>query len=184
MKNINWDDVQEASENSRLTPGGYICGIVSAEDISEKEYLRIEFDIAEGEQKNYFRQLRERLFLDTWPYDGSFIRSYKEKARPFFKAFLTSLELSNRGFKFNNDERTLTRKLFGAVLGEEEYLSNDGKLKTRLYVHQIRSVKAIRDGDFKIPELKKLASATAAPSYNAPASDYPVLDDDDAELPF
>lgn len=183
MKNINWDDVQEASENSRLAPGGYICGIVAAEDFPQKEYLRIGFDIAEGDQKNYFRQLRERLDLDSWPFDGSFIRSYKEKARPFFKAFLTSLELSNRGFKFNNDERALTRKLFGAVLGEEEYLSNDGKLKTRLYVYQIRSVKAIRDGDFKVPELKKLKSQ-ASINNPAPAADFPLLEDDDAELPF
>lgn len=185
MKNIDWSAVQEASDG-RLTPGGYICGIVTAEDFPDKEYLRIEFDIAEGDQKNYFLQMRKRMNLETWPYDGSFIKSYKEKARPFFKAFVTSLELSNRGYRFNNDENTLPRKLFGAVLAEEEYLGNDGKIKTRLYVHQIRSVAAIREGNYTVPDLKRYTPSTgsAAPAVTAPANNYAYIPDDDADLPF
>ena len=43
-----------------------------------------------------------------------------------------------------------------------------------------------KEGDYKIPELKKLAPGSAAPAsgYASHASDYPVLNDDDAELPF
>lgn len=186
MKNINWDNVQEATESQRLAPGGYVCGIVMAEDVPQKEYLSIQFDIAEGDQKNYFRQLRDRLELDDWPFDGTFIRSYKPKAQPFFKAFLTSVEVSNPGYKFNNDERTLSRKYVGLVLGEEEYVSNDGTVKTRLRVAQVRSIKAIRDGDFKVPELKKVAPGTtvgyAAASTSANNDFAPI--DDNEDLPF
>lgn len=174
MKNIDWNNVSEVTD--RLTPGGYVCGIVRAEDVPDKEYLRIEFDIAEGPYKNYFRELRDRLALDKWPGGGVLVRSYKPKAQPFFKAFLTSVQCSNPGYAFNNDESTLTRKLVGLVLGEEEYEYN-GEIKTRLRVQSVRSVKAIRDGDFTVPEKKCLApSAAPAPVYE------PI--DDDGDLPF
>ena len=41
MKNIDWNNVQEASED-RLLPGGDVCGILRAEDVPDKEDLRIE----------------------------------------------------------------------------------------------------------------------------------------------
>jgi hypothetical protein len=73
----------------------------------------------------------------------------------------------------------------GVVLGEEEYMAKDGTVKTRLYVSEVRSGKAIRDNDFKIPDLKKLPASASATSYATPAAaDYSVLTDDDAELPF
>lgn len=177
MKNINWNNVSEASD-ARLTAGGYVCGIVRAEDVPEKEYLRIEFDIAEGPYKNYFRDLRDRLNLDKWPSGGVLIRSYKEKAQPFFKSFLTSVQNSNPGYVFQNDEATLSRKLIGMVLGEEEYEYN-GEVKTRLRVSSTHSVKAIRDKDFTVPEKKCLAPA--ATSYTA---SYEPIDDTSGDLPF
>lgn len=176
MKNIDWNNVTEATD-SRLTPGGYICGIVRAEDVPDKEYLRIEFDIAEGPYKNYFREMRDRMNLDNWPRAGVLIRSYKEKAQPYFKAFLTAVQNSNAGYTFKNDESTLSRKLVGMVLGEEEYEHN-GEVKTRLYVNAVRSVKAIQNGDFAVPNKKTLP--TKAPSVDA----YAPISDDDGDLPF
>lgn len=176
MKNIDWNNVSEATD-ARLTPGGYVCGIVRAEDVPEKEYLRIEFDIAEGPFKNYFRELRDRLALDKWPGGGVLIRSYKPKAQPFFKAFLTSVQVSNPGYTFQNDETTLARKRVGLVLGEEEYEYN-GEIKTRLRVVAVRSVKAIQDGDFTVPP-KKLLEPEARPVD----TNFTILDDSD-DLPF
>ena len=175
MKNIDWSNVQEASDD-RLLPGGYVCGIIRAEDVPEKEYLRIEFDIAEGPFKNYLRSLRDRLGLDSWPSGGVLIRSYKPKAQPFFKQFLTSVQVSNAGYTFRNDEATLSRKMVGLVLGEEEYEYN-GEIKTRLRVSAVRSVKAIRDGDFKVPDKKLLDR-----SVNSTDDFTPIADDGD--LPF
>lgn len=182
MKNVNWDDVQE--ESRIPTPGGYIARITHVEDVEEKEYLRIEWDFYEGEFKGANQETFDRFGF--WP--TSFIRSYKEKALRYFKGFKTSVEMSNRNFVFRNDPQSLVGKYMGVVLGEEEYRSNDGKIKTRLYVAQVRSGKAIRDGDFKVPELKKLESKPAAApaygGYSAPTSDFAMLDDDDADLPF
>lgn len=49
MKNINWNSVPDPVELPRLTPGGYVCKITVAVDVPEKEYLKLEYDIAEGE---------------------------------------------------------------------------------------------------------------------------------------
>jgi len=177
MKDLNLANVQEAQEYERPVPGGYICGITSVEDVADKQYLKIEYDFAEGKFKNYYRELYEAKSF----WGGSFIKSYKEKALPFFKGFITAVENSNKGFTFNNDETALKRKMVGLVLGEEEYFAKDGTIKTRLYVDQVRSVDAIKKGDFEIPELKKFVGAAATPSN--PNSFTPV-DSADDDLPF
>lgn len=183
MKNINLDAVQEAQEFDRLGPGGYVCGIVRAEDVPEKEYLRIEFDVADGPFKNYFRSLRDRLALDKWPAAGTLYRSYKESALPFFKQFVTCVQVSNAGYTFKNDEATLSRKLIGVVMGEEEYEKSDGTVGVRLKASTVRSAKAIREGDFKVPALKKLERSTSPYSVHDDDRFVPVAADDE-DLPF
>lgn len=181
MKNVNWDEIQD--EIRRPVPGGYAAKIIEVKDVEEKEYLAIKWDFAEGEFKGSNQETFDTLGF--WP--SLLIRSYKSTALRFFKGFKTCVEASNRNFVFKNDPQSLVGKYMGVVLGEEEYLGKDGKVKTRLYVAEVRSGKAIRDGDFKVPELKKLDPTKASqPSAGpaVPASDHAVLDGDDAELPF
>ena len=183
MKNINWNNVQEASDRKTLPVGGYIAGIVSATDVPEKEYLNICWDVAEGEFRGHFNELtkamqeRGRLNKGEWAWGGIVKKSYKETALPFFKAFLTSVEQSNPGYKFNNDESTLRGKLVGVVMAEEEYLANDGTLKTKLVVNRFTSIEKIREGDFEIPPKKLLNSTSLPAAYSAPI-------DDTGDLPF
>lgn len=189
MKNVNWDEVQD--EIRQPVPGGYAAKIVRVEDDEKKEYLRIEWDFADGA----FKGVNQETFdaFGFWPI--TLIRSYKPSALRFFKGFKTCVEASNRNFVFRNDPQSLVGKYMGVVLGEEEYLSNKGEVKKRLYVAEVRSGKAIRDGDFKIPEMKKLdpakaanaARSNAATDFSYPAStasDFAQLEDDDAQLPF
>lgn len=179
MRNVNWDGVSEAQEFKRPGPGGYIIKIVSVEDVEDREYLKIEYDIADGEFKNYYKDLYQKRGF----WGGSFIRSYKEKALPFFKAFKTSVEVTNKGFEFKNDPQSLVGKFLGAVFGEEEYEANDGSVKKRLYFHQARSGQAIRNGEFEVPELKKLAKRSDNNGLiGGGFTDLPA--DDDGELPF
>ena len=50
MKKIeNFEQVKASGEFDQLKPGGYIGVLYKAEDESEKEYLKVSFDIAEGE---------------------------------------------------------------------------------------------------------------------------------------
>lgn len=171
ISDAEWNDIQEneGGEFPRPKPGGYVAVIVDLEDIEEKEYLSINWDFEDGPFKGYNQDTFVRLGF--WP--SILIRSYKVKALPYFKAFKTCLEASNRGYHFRTDRLSdLEGKLFGVVLGEEEYRAKDGTVKTRLYVAQTRSVKAIRDGDFKVPELKKLAGSDYTDSYQNPAPSY------------
>lgn len=185
MRNINWDSVQEASESKSLPVGGYVCGIFNAVDVPEKEYLNICWDVVEGEYKWYFKEMtkslieRGKLNRNEWAYGGVTKKSYKEKALPFFKAFLTSVEQSNQGYKFNNDESTLRGKYVGIVLGEEEYMGTDGSVKTKLVVSKFTSVEKIREGDFVVPPKKLLSASNIG---NAPISYAAVSAEED--LPF
>lgn len=176
-------DVQEASEGfKRPEAGGYICKITYVEDIAEKEYLHIEYDFAEGEFKDYYKDLKEKKGF--WL--GRFYKSYKEKALPFFKAFCTAVTESNEKYIFDGDdyadEKTLIGKKIGLVLGEEEFIKGDGSIGTRLYVANTFSVDRIRKGDFKVPEYKHLQGSSTPDTieeYITPPT--PSLED---ELPF
>ena len=176
MQNFNWNEVREAEDFETLMPGGYICGITKAEDCADKQYLRLEYDIAEGPYKNHWRNLSSAAGF----WGGVLIRSYKEKARPFFKQFITCVQASNPGYVFQNDENTLLRKKLGLVLGEEEYKAKDGTVKKRLYVAQVKTIKAIQEGDYTVPALKHLPDPS--PSYPSSSNGFEELSDSD--LPF
>lgn len=152
MKNIDWENVQEAAERSQVPPGGYTAVITAVEDRPEQEGIKIELDIARGEWKGYFKELydaKDFWGLTSW-------RSYKEKARPFFKGFLTAVQNSNRGYVFDNNEQSLVGKLVGVVLQEEEYTKRDGSKGTRLNVVQFMAASKIDMGSFQVPDMKRL----------------------------
>lgn len=176
MKPINnWDDVeaQGNEEYKRLVPGGYVCRITKVEDNPEKSYLYIEFDIAEGEFTAYGASCLERMgFTPLKMY-----RSYTDKAAGMFKGFTQNVEQSNPNYKWEWKEQSLVGRLIGIVLGEEEYIKKtDGSVGTRFNAKD-KSVDAIRNGKFKIPEKKLLPqNQNAAPTFSAL--------DDDSDLPF
>lgn len=175
MKPINnWEKVKASDDFERLPAGGYVCEIVSAVDNADKEYLHIEYDIAEGDHKDYWKNTADRF---GW-WGGDFYRSYKDSALGMFKGFTNAVEGSNDGYKWDWKEKTLEGKMVGLVLGEEEYVKNDGSVGTRLKVRSVKTVQDIKDGRFRIPQIKKLDDSKTADA--APAGF--VQSDDD--LPF
>ena len=193
MKKINnWENVQEPTKFKRLAPGGYICAIKDVKDVSEKEYLEVYFDIVKGDEKGYFQKQYDN---DTrankkWPNAGILRRSYSDKSASFFKGFITSIEKSNKNFTWNWDENKLKNKYFGAVIGEEEYLTQKGKKGVRNNVVFVYSVETIENGDFEIPQLKVL-NATKASNQSTKTEFKSPFDDDandtdgvDAGSPF
>lgn len=184
MRNVtNWDEIEERSGDfPRPTPGGYIARITAVYDDEAKEYLKIEWDYADGPFAG--ENERANKHLGFWP--AALFRSYKESALGFFKAFKTAVEASNPGYVFDAANCTLLAgKLMGVVLGEEGYTKKDGSHGTRLYVHSVRSLDAIRSGDFTVPAYREKdapAAGTSAPSGRA-QQQFSELDDDD-DLPF
>ena len=178
----NYSDAEARTDGfERLPAGGYVAKIIEVKDEAEKEYLRIVYDIVEGQYKGFYS--------DEWgkshTFAHNFILSYKETALGMFKGRLKAIDESN-GTDFVKEavtglkEQQLVGKLVGVVIGYEEYETDRGDVRERSYVKEVRSVDKIRTGDFKVPELKKLGEKTAK-SEDAAAGFTPFTD---AELPF
>ena len=171
MKKIDLKNVQEFTKFKNPV-GGFICEIKTVEDVPEKEYLRIGYDIAEAlndEQKEFVGMYEKRKKERDFDYPTTVV-SYKENSLPFFKGFITALENSNKGYEWDNDETKFVGKLIGFVIGEEEYEGKDKngapKVKVRTYVAERHSIDAIKEGDFDVPEFKKLTKASVERASN------------------
>ena len=185
MRKINdFDKVQENSGGfKRIPDGAYIVGVKKVEDVSDKEFLRLELDICKGEYKNWYQQQYDADNRETkyWPRDGVLVRSYKEKALPFFKGFITAVTKSNPKFEWKWNEQDLKNKVFGIVVGTEEYLKKNGGVGTRPYIDSVHSVEAIEKGDYTVPDVKKLdptktTSKPAEPFVNPFSDSAPAID--------
>lgn len=170
MKKVDMTNVQEAGDFTRPSAGPYICEITDVEDVEDKDYLKVSYDIAEGDFAGYYKQLREAH--PDWPWVGAYVKSYKPAALPMFKRFCTAISRSNGKFVFdgntvNADEKTLIGKKVGLLFQEEEYYSNSGDIRTRLIVNREFSVDKIAEQ--KTPEPKKLAEKPDAGFVNVPA---------------
>ncbi len=176
MKDLDLKNVEDVKEFEKLVPGGYVCHIKSVYDNETKEYLEIEIDISEGVFKNYFYNQYSKW--GKWPVGGKMVKSYKEKALPFFKKFTKDLEKSNPGFIWTNNEQRIINLQIGIVFGEEEYENNMGEIKTSIKPQNVYSIQDIKDGKYTIPSIKRLTRK--APDQN----ELTQIDDDDDSLPF
>ena len=176
MPKINHEEYDAATPSGggdfqRMGAGGYECIIqaVRTDAAETRKYVKLIFDIAEGELAGKFSD-------DYWAgedkdWGHQFYLSWKNWGA--LKNVLQCLSESNPGFDaeaaFEADrwELFIDKKL-GIVFGEEEYLGNDGTVKTRLGFGRAKSIQDIRDGRFKVPPLKKLEGADVPPT---PAAD-------------
>lgn len=175
-------------EYESLEPGGYICKIVNAKEETSQNgnrMLVIAFDVAEGEHKDIYKRRYDESVKQNndpnkqvkWPNNGIHrIMLDNERAAGFLKGVITSIEASNPDFKWDWDEKKLKNKKFGGVFGEEEYEKNDGSLGTTIKLRWFRSVDAVEDGKYKIPNKKYLKKKDSIFDI--------ASNDDDDNLPF
>ena len=164
-----YDDVKVNNFGERLKLGGHICKVLEAKieqftsnkDGKQYETLVIKFDIESPDEQAgfYANKFGEDAAKDAlnakWkgfhrisvPNDNSedFIKSN-------FKAFTTSVEESNPGYKWNWEENTLVGKTFGGVFGFEEFITPDGKTITMTKIRFVRSTTKIEEAG--IPKVK------------------------------
>lgn len=184
-------EASQGGEFKKLPAGGYVCKIIDVKDVplgsdpnkpDKGNYLRVYFDIAEGEYKGFYSD----DFGKKYPDIHSYVRSYKEKALGLFKGFLTAIDESNntnfvKAAEKGINEKELIGKNIGLVLGLEEYITSMGEIKERLYVTSNRSTQAIVSGDYKVPELKKIKDPISS-AGSAPVDGFSGIDDSD--IPF
>ena len=160
-----WDETEakEFGEYENLELGGHEIVILDAREhkseFSGNISLKISVDISGNDkQKGFFKkQYDENTSADKkWPTGSVKYLSLKDEQLGYLKGFITSLEKSNPGFKFNKKgtwEQLKNLKLAGQF-GLEEYKKQDGTIGTATKLVQFRSLDKLKE--IKIPKVKKL----------------------------
>lgn len=178
-------EASSGGDFERLPAGGYVVRITEVKDDPAKEYLSVVYDIAEGEKRGFYS--------DQWgqehPFAHRFVMSYKESALGMFKGRLKAIDESNNtGFEAVAEtglqEQALVGRIVGVVIGYEEYMSDRGEVRERSYVRNVVAASKIRSGDFKVPELKKLAPDQLAPTMQPAAAPPEGFSWDTSNTPF
>lgn len=173
MKKTGWRDAK-VSTFGNIPAGAYVCEIKSATDVPGREYLLVEYDVAEGDFAGYFGERAEQW--GSWPSSGKMYWSYKQSALGMFKARIQAVEKSSAGYVFNDDENTLVGKRVGLVLCEEEYRNNSGDISVR-----IKAYRAVPVED--VPKTAAPAARRLKEESKPPVGGFTEVDDD-GDLPF
>lgn len=186
QKPNGYDDAEAKSGGAdfpTLAAGGYVAKIVTAETKRSKngnEMLVLAVDIAEGDDKDFYSKLSERLNKPAYP---NIYQLTEGDHVSYFKGLIAAVEHSNAGFKFNFDEQKLVGKRLGINLREEDYLNKEGEVKSILKVAYFCSVEDVRAG---LQVLPKKTLAGGKPKATAHAASYSPAEqsEDEKNLPF
>ena len=164
-----YEEVKVNSFGERLKLGGHICKVLEAKteefeskkDGKKYEQLIIKFDIeSPDEQAGFYAD----KFADDAKKDAlnakwkGFHRisvptnESEDFIKSNFKAFTTSVEESNPGYKWNWEENTLVGKIFGGVFGLEEFTLDDGRTLSMTRIRFVRSAEKVNEAG--IPKVK------------------------------
>jgi len=190
----DYEKTMTYSDNEQLPRGGYVCKILNVSQISETA-LKLSFDIAEGEYKDYYLKRYKAnknedkkwsgttlLYLPVD--DGSESDGWTKKR---FKTFTTALEDSNPGYHFDWDERKFIKKMIGFVFNYREFTGNDGAAHMTPNVAASTSIEKIRSGGFTIPKDRMQETPMVAPTMPTAApsdTDFVIPDGVDDEVPW
>lgn len=166
-KTENFENTQAYGDFEVLPAGGYKCLIkkVECNEASNgKEFLKVLFDIAEGEYADFYKRKYTNDSRQDKKWSGVatiFTEGYEPNStNPKFKGMITSVEESNAGYKWDWKEETLKDKKVGIVMREEEFEGQDGLVHVATkFSHFVSYDKA--EGA-KIPAIKKLPEKSDA----------------------
>ena len=175
-KPANFDQINENGASRKLPMGGYVAIIRKVTDVPDKQYLEIEYDVAEGAYKG--------IAVDTYEAWGRWSHNfrvyYTDKSMWRFKRFITRCEQTNPNFIFSWDNPAcLVNKGIGLVIGYRQYYSSkDGSLKEALDVQDFCTASDVRDDNLpRQPECR-------APKEGLPQPKMEEVNLDDGSLPF
>ena len=174
---------QAYTETKQLPRGGYVCRIVGAkaeENSDGNQYVKIAFDIDEGEYKDFFQDKFDQntnedkkwsgVYTLNVPKDDGTEKDTWTKRR--FKTFTNALEDSNNGYHFDWDETKFKDKLVGMIFNYREYEFN-GMTGMTPNVARVAAAEEIRKGEYKIPQdrlLEKKKVSEISEFVNVPES--------------
>lgn len=149
----NWEEVEaKGMEDFKSLPiGAYECIIREAKvyknPTTKKESFRVQVDIASGEYKGYFQQRYDNNTRSdkTWDNNSTRYLAFQGENVSYFKGFITCVENSNMGYKWDWDETKLTGKKICGVYQYEEYERQDGTKGVKVRLNKFRSLDKMKD---------------------------------------
>lgn len=158
----NWDEVEaKGMEDFRTLPiGAYECVIKEAEEYtseqSKKTSFRVAVDIATGDYKDYYQNRFDNNTNDNKKWDNNATRylAFEGDNVAYFKGFITCVENSNPGYKWDWDETKLVGKKVCGVFQYEEYENQEGKKGIKVRLTKFRSLDKMKD--IKVSDIVRL----------------------------
>lgn len=189
MKRDDYDAVSAygTGNTMSLPKGGYICKIIKAEEISDKNgrpLVHIAFDIIEGEYAGFFEELfkaRKKANEDPlkqikWPFEGQSwvpVLDYEDASKTSrkFKGLCKAIEDSGTPVWAGNelDLKAMEGAEVGVVYQNVEQTYND-RTYWRAVPWAFRNIEAIATGDYFIPDDKPLADTGFSPVQGSAGS--------------
>lgn len=177
IKKFNdYEQTRGYSDSTALPKGGYVCKIVGVKPQESKfgQTIKIAFDIAEGDYKDFYQQKFDANTNEDKKWPGTYLLNVPNDdgtqqdgwTKRRFRTFTDALEDSNAGYHFDWDETKFKNKMIGIVFNGREWQAPDGRILMLTNPAQVTSVEKIRKGNFKIPADKLLPNHPAAPSDN------------------
>ena len=169
-----------------LPAGGYIARIIDVDDRAWDRHIEpahlMHMDIADGEHTGLYMRNNQNSDKERWltywfaePTDKS-----PDWLLSKVGGIQTSLKESNEAVDLSNPHKW-KGKLIGVVVGDEEAESSSGTIYTRPYVSYVCSADRIKEGNFKVPKLKKLESAPKPLASTELPDSFSAAEDD---IPF
>lgn len=149
----NWDIVEaKGMDDFKPLPiGAYECIIkdarVNKNPDTGKETFKVSVDISGGEYNGYFQKKYDNNTNADKKWDNNACRYlvFQGDNASYFKGFITCVENSNLGYKWNWDESTLTGKKICGVFQYEEYEKQDGTRAVKVRLNKFRSLEKIKE---------------------------------------
>lgn len=157
-----YDDARKKADyqgSSQIPVGAYVCKILNVKyeqgENGGSDRIAIQFDVVEGEQKDFFKNQYDSNTSDDKKWKGS-TRIYVPKddgskedewAQNKFAKWTRAFEESNSGYSWDWDENKWKDKLVGIIFGQTgSVIENKEVLYTE--VHGCCSVTEAKEGTF------------------------------------
>lgn len=164
----NWDTVEaKGMEDFKALPiGAYECiirkAMVHKNPTTEKESFRVCVDIANGDFKGYFQKRFDNNPNSDKKWDNNATRylAFQGDNSAYFKGFITCVENSNPGYKWDWDETKLTNKKICGVFQYEEYEKQDGTKAVKVRLNKFRSLDKMKEAIENLSDSVRLLNGT------------------------
>lgn len=175
----------------KLPKGAYAAKILGVKLEEEKYLLTVQFDLTDGEFKDWFQKQFEANTDENKKYKGT-VKIWLPKedgtekdqwTKNTFARWTNALEESNSGYHWDWDEKKWKGKKIGLVFGETGTIIS-GKKVVYTEVHYPVAVGEIKDIKPESIKFKSKNGYDTTPEKADGSADFMAVEGDMAELPF